>query len=140
MCRCFDKSCQGSLQDWIIKPSTVHLNNVGTLSCKNQLRGNDFQKIEKSIKVFVNERDLSSCCIIQRAYRAEAPGPGLSPRKKINPYVLWYSQATFTFHFEVWVYLFAISAHCCTIKAEIKHHCSSELLLFLKNKLKKAVC
>lgn len=34
------------------------------------------------------------------------------------------------------MYLFAISPHCCTIKAEIKHHCCTELLLFLKNKLK----
>lgn len=34
------------------------------------------------------------------------------------------------------VYLFAISPHCCTIKAEIKHQCCCELLLFLKNKLK----
>lgn len=32
----------------------------------------------------------------------------------------------------VWVYLFAISPHCCTIKAEIKHHCCTELLLFLE--------
>ena len=57
--------------------STVHLNYVGTFSCYNQLRANDFQKIEKSIKVFLNEKDLSSCWIIQRAYGAEAPGPSL---------------------------------------------------------------
>lgn len=73
------------------------------ISCKNQLRGNDFQKIEKSIKVFLNERDLSSCWIIQRAYRAEASGPGhtrgaLWLYEKINPYAQWYSQAAFTFH------------------------------------------
>lgn len=58
-----------------MKLSTVP-NCVGTLSCTNQLTGDDFQKIEKSIKVFLNERDLDSCCIIQRAGRDEAPGPG----------------------------------------------------------------
>lgn len=128
------------LENWIIKLSTVHLNYVGTFSFKNQLRGYDFQKIEKSIKVFLNERDFSSCWIIQRAYGSEAPGPGLTwglvTVRKMNSYVQSYSQATFTFHFRVWVYLFAMSPHCCTIKAEIKHHCCSEPLLFLKNKLK----
>lgn len=78
MCRCFDKPWQGSLEDWIIKPPSAHLNCVGTLSSENQLTGNDFQKIEKSIKVFLNEKDPDSWSIIQRAYGSEAPGPGLS--------------------------------------------------------------
>lgn len=87
-CCCWrDKSCQGPLEDWIIKPYSVHLSYVGTFSYKNQLRGNDFYKIKKSIKVSLNERDLPQFLLdyLKRFQGWSSRTPGLVTVRQYEP-------------------------------------------------------